>query len=56
MKGFFKSMFQYSPKAVIKHFLCAELDDLTREIKEHYAYIRELEEKRNKVELMVFGG
>lgn len=55
MKKFFKSMFEYKPKEIIKHFLISELDDLTREIKEHYSYIRELEEKRNRVELMVFG-
>jgi hypothetical protein len=50
-----KEFFKYNHNQVIKHFLGEELNDINKEIILHQGYIRELEVKRNKVELMVFG-
>ena len=50
-----KGFFNYSPKEVIKHFLGEELNDINKEILEQQEYMRVLEAKRNRVELMVFG-
>lgn len=50
-----KSFFEYNPKEVIVHFLGQELNDLNMEILKTHQHLRQLESKRNRVELMVFG-
>lgn len=55
MIEFFKSITTYKPKEAINYFLSLELDDITKEIKEHYEIIKNLEAKRNRVELIIFG-
>lgn len=58
MKSIFqslKSFFEYSPKEVISKFLGEELNDLNSEILQSREYLRKLERKRERLELMVYG-
>ncbi len=58
MKSIFrsiKSFFEYSPKEIVSHFLGQELNDLNSEILQNREYLRKLERKRERLELMVYG-
>lgn len=50
----FKNFFKFDINACRKRFALAEIDDLTRQIKEEYNYIRELERKRDKAKCLAF--
>lgn len=51
IKGFLK----YNPKEIVSHFLGQELNDINSEILQRREILRNLERKRERLELMVYG-
>lgn len=51
----FMAFLKPNTKEIIKHFFNEELNDINNELLEAYKNIRDLEKKRDKLELFVFG-
>jgi len=51
-----KNRYQYNQQLIIKHFLSKELEDINKEIIQNREYQEILESKRDRVELLIFGG
>lgn len=55
MLKFLRKFFDYSYKTASEFFLSKELENVNYEIREAYERVRNLERKKEKLEIMVFG-